>query len=144
MKKIIIGADHAGYYLLQQVKDFLKRNGKDFEEIGSKNPEMPDDYPEIAKKVTKKVIRQKTTGILICGSGIGMAMAANRVKGIRAAFCHDDYSAKMARHDNDANILTLRSRNFPKTKINKIVKTFLETKFSNLARHKRRIKKLDQ
>ncbi len=143
-KKIILGSDHAGYELKQFVKSYLGRNSIPYEEEGSANPEMPDDYPDTAKKLARKILKKKALGILICGSGIGMAMAANRIKGVRAAFCHDAYSAKMARHDNDANILTLRSRNFPKSKIPMIIKTFLDTEFSGLQRHKRRILKLDK
>ena len=117
------------------------------EDVGSFSDKKPDDYPDFAKIVAKDVVKDKTgkvKGILICGSGTGMAMAANKVKGVRAAMVYDNYSAKMARHDNDANIACLRGRGFSKEKSLSITKVFLKTKFSKIPRHKRRIAKLNR
>lgn len=143
MKKIIIGSDHAGYHVKELIKKYLEKKKIPYEDVGGKSPYCADDYPDIAKKAAKKVLKSKGLGILVCGTGTGMAIAANKVKGIRAAFCFDSYSSKMARQDNNANILALRERKFPKKKIIPIVAEFLKNDFSGIARHKRRIKKLE-
>ena len=141
--KIIIGSDHAGVNLKQKIKSLLMTENIIFEDVGTVSSNEPVDYPVIAKKVANLVKKdEKTKGILICGSGTGMSIAANRVKGIRAAMCYDKYSAKMSREHNDSNILCLRSRYFPFEKSKEIVKTWLDTKFSKLKRHKDRIAQL--
>ena len=136
--KIIIGSDHAGYDLKERIKKYLDRKKISYEDCGTNSKESVD-YPIYAKKVANLVVKNKKLGILICGSGTGMVIAANKVKGARAAIAYDNYSAKMARFDNNANILTLRGRFVTYEKQLKIVKTFLETKFSGKARHKKRI-----
>jgi len=143
MVNIYIASDHAGFKIKKKIIKIISQLGYEIEDLGPEN-EDPVDYPDYAKKVTTKVSKYKNSfGILICGSGTGMAIAANKIKGIRAAFCYDIYSAKMARYDNNANILTLRARNFLSFKYKPIVKTFLETRFSGIERHKRRINKLE-
>ena len=142
MKKIFIGSDHAGFLAKEYIKKILEKENIRYEDCGTFN-ENPVDYPDIAKKVTKEVLENKNSfGILICGSGAGMQIAANKINGIRAVFCYDKYSAMMARKDNNANILTLRGREFSKPKYKDIILTFLNTKFSRFVRHKRRIEKL--
>jgi len=141
--KIIIGADHAGYYVKKLILKYFEKQKIPYDDIGGYNPDSSDDYPDIAKKLSRKVVKQKTKGILICGAGIGMAMAANKVKGARAGLCFDVYSAKMSREHNDANVLALRARKFPQKKILPIVRAWLNTPFSNKPRHKRRIKKIE-
>ena len=104
-----------------------------------------DDYPDYAFKVAKAVAKHKgSKGILVCGTGIGMGIAANKVRGIRAAMAYDLYSAKMSRLHNDSNILELRGRKFPYKKNEQIVMAWLKTPFSGGARHKRRIAKLNR
>ena len=142
--KIILGSDHAGYKVKEKIKKLLGKYKIEYEDIGT-NSEKPVDYPAYAKKAAKKVAKNKDRmAILVCGTGTGMTIAANKIKGIRAVAAYDEYSAKMSRKDNDANVLGLRGRNFPYTKIEKIVKMWLQTPFSGNKRHKRRISKLDK
>lgn len=143
-KKIIyLASDHAGFEAKEEIKKLLEKLEYSYEDLGPQSDKKPVDYPDFAKEVAKKVVKNNQFGILICGSGTGMQIAANKIKGARAAFSYDKYSAEMARKDNDANILTLRSREFNHRKYKEIIQIFLETKFSNLARHKRRIDKLN-
>jgi ribose 5-phosphate isomerase B len=134
-----IAADHRGYGL----KEHLKEKSP-LIDLGTFTCEKKADYPDYAKKLSKYVLKEKSKGILICGTGIGMSIAANRIKGIRAALCHTTTDAAITRLHNDANVLVL-SGDFTKPKdAEKIVEVFFETKFSNEDRHKRRIKKLDK
>lgn len=149
MKKVYIGNDHAGVDGKKLIISILKKLKVDYEDLGSNDRKAPDDYPDFAKKVAKKVASDNAKGkdsfgILLCGTGSGMVMAANKVKGIRAAFSYDEYSSKMARLDNDANVLCLRNREFDLRRYNKIIKTFLKTEFSGIERHKRRVKKINR
>jgi len=139
--KIIIGSDHAGFKLKEDIKSYLK--GHDIEDLGTFSEESVD-YPSIGKKVAEKVVKTNSTGILICGSGIGMCMVANKIKGIRAALCYDEYTTKVAREHNNANILCLGSRTKSAKDYKKIIKTFLTTDFSKEERHKRRVKEMDE
>lgn len=139
--KIYLGADHAGFLLKEKIKSHLDNQGVKFVDLSLVHEE-DDDYPDIAQRLAKHVVKEKAKGILFCGSGVGVCMAANKVKGARAVQGYDSYSTKMARQDEDANILCLRSRKFSSRKNKKLVSIFLTTRFSNLARHKRRIKKL--
>ncbi|MBW2968901.1 ribose 5-phosphate isomerase B [Candidatus Woesearchaeota archaeon] len=140
--KIILGADHAGYKLKEIIKKFLIKKKIEFEDTGTNSTE-PVDYPDYAKKVARKIQKNKNNrGILVCGSGTGMCIAANRFKKIRAVSAYDEYSAKMSRKDNDSNILCLRGRKFNPKKAKKLVNIWLKEKFSNKKRHKRRIRKL--
>jgi len=139
---IYIGSDHAGYRLKEFLRKYFDKKKIRYKDFGTYSEE-PVDYPDYAFKVAKAVAEdKKSKGILICGTGTGMCIAANRVKGIRAAVVYDEFSAKMSRHDNDANVLCLRGRkvnfNFQK----KLVDIWLKTKFSKEERHKRRITKL--
>ena len=141
MKKIFISSDHAGFKLKEIIKNYLKRNKLVFFDFG---PDSDDrvDYPDFAHKVAKKVkISKNNVGILVCGSGIGMSIAANRHKNIRAAQCFDVKSTKLSRLHNDANIITLGSRLLTKKNALKMVGTFLKTKFEG-GRHLKRIKKI--
>ncbi|MFH1236958.1 MAG: ribose 5-phosphate isomerase B [Candidatus Aenigmatarchaeota archaeon] len=139
--KVAIGSDHAGFELKEKLKEFLQANGYHFEDFGT-NSEESADYPEYAKKVSEAVISGFEFGILICGSGIGMSIAANKFPGIRAAFCMNHALAVASREHNNANILTLAARFTTDIEAKKIVKAFLETKFSNEERHIKRLKKL--
>jgi ribose 5-phosphate isomerase B len=140
--RVIIASDHAGLRLKEKVKKYLARKKIEYEDLGTKSFKSVD-YPDYALKVAEKVAKNKNTrGILVCGTGTGMTIAANKVKGIRAVAAYDAYSAKMSRIDNDTNVLGLRGRFFPLEKIKKIITVWLDTPFSGEKRHKRRIKKI--
>jgi len=140
MEKIIIGCDHGGFELKEAVKKFLKEGYEDI------TPELDkeDDYPDIALEVANKVAGTNALGIIICGTGIGVSITANKVKGIRAALCHNEFTAQMAREHNNANVLCMGGRVLEEAEALKIVKKFLETKFSTEERHNRRVKKMDE
>jgi ribose 5-phosphate isomerase B len=140
--KVFLGADHRGFWLKEKIKKFLKKEKIPFEDLGNFHFDPKDDYPDFAEKVAKKVARERGRGILICGSGEGMAIVANKIKGIRAATVLKPQQAKLLREKNDINILALSADWMRKNLAEKIVKTFLETKFSKLKRHQRRIKKI--
>ncbi len=140
--KVILASDHAGLRLKEKVKKYLARKKIEYEDLGTESFKSVD-YPDYAIKVAEKVAKNKNTrGILVCGTGTGMTIAANKVKGIRAVAAYDAYSAKMSRIDNDTNVLGLRGRFFPFEKIKKIITVWLDTPFSGEKRHKRRIKKI--
>ena len=142
--KVILASDHAGFRLKEKVKAYLKRKKIEFEDLGADSTKSVD-YPDFAFKVAREVAKNKDyRGILICGTGTGMVIAANKVKGIRAVAAYDTYSAKMSRVDNDSNVLALRGRFFPFEKIKKFISVWLRTPFSNDPRHKRRLKKIAQ
>ena len=138
--KISIGSDHAGYILKDFIVDYLKQNQHTITDFGCNSAESVD-YPDYAHKVCVDFIHKKSNyGILICGTGIGMSMAANKVAGVRAALCKDVYSAEMTRKHNNANILCLGARNTDPNIITEIVYTFLNTDFEG-GRHETRVKK---
>ncbi len=140
--RVILASDHAGLRLKEKVKKYLARKKIEYEDLGT-NSFKSVDYPDYALKVAEKVSKNKNTrGILVCGTGTGMTIAANKVKGIRAVAAYDAYSAKMSRIDNDTNVLGLRGRFFPFEKMKKIITVWLDTPFSGEKRHKRRIKKI--
>ena len=139
---IYLGADHAGFELKEKIKKFLNKKKINYEDLTPKFKEG-DDYPEIAFKIGEKVSRDRGNGILFCGSGNGMAIAANKVKGIRAVEAYDRISAKLSREDNDSNILVLGSWFIKEGNAEEIVLKWLNIRFSGLERHKRRIKKIE-
>ena len=141
MKKIFIASDHAGYDLKEKIISKFSKKNK-FYDIGTKNSKKSVNYPVYAHKLCKKVIKNsKNVGILVCGSGIGMSMAANRHKKIRAAVCYSVKNAKLSRLHNNANIITLGSRLIKKNLAFKCIETFLKTEFEG-GRHIKRIKKI--
>ena len=141
MKKIFISSDHAGFKLKEAIKIFLNKKRYRFTDLGPKNDDKVD-YPDYAHKVAKKVkINKNHVGILVCGSGMGMNIAANRHKNIRAAQCFNLKSTKLSRLHNDANIITLGSRLLSKKNVMSLVNIFLNTKFEG-GRHTKRIKKI--
>jgi ribose 5-phosphate isomerase B len=145
--KIFIGSDHAGFALKEKIKEYLSNRSIKYEDLGAKKYKKSDDYPDYAFKVAEKVAKSKdknVRGILICGTGTGMTIAANKIPGIRAAAAYDNYSAKMSRLHNNANILGLRGRAFPFGKIKKIIDVWLNTEFSSEERHKRRLRKIEK
>jgi len=141
LKKIFISSDHAGFKLKETIKDYLRNKKVKFEDLGPKD-DSSVDYPDYAHKVAKKVKSSKSNvGILVCGSGTGMNIAANKHKNIRAAQCFNLKSTKLSRLHNDANIITLGSRLITKKNALKFVSVFLNTKFDG-GRHLRRVKKI--
>ena len=141
---IAIGCDHGGYYLKQDIIDLLEKNGYEYKDYGTYSDESCD-YPVYAKKVAHAVADGECEkGILICGTGIGVCITANKVKGIRAALVHDCFSAKATREHNDANIVTMGARVIGPGLATEIVRIFLETPFSNDERHIRRIKQIEE
>ena len=141
MKKTFIASDHAGYNLKKEIiKKFSKK--LKFEDLGSNNSNKSVDYSDYAHKLCRKVIKNKSNiGILVCGSGMGMAMAANKHKKIRAALCYSVKNAKLSRLHNDANIITLGSRFINKRLAFNCIKFFLNTNFEG-GRHKKRVNKI--
>ncbi len=141
MKKIFISSDHAGYKLKETIKSYLLKKKLIFQDLGP-NSESKVDYPDYAHKVAKKVKSNKNhVGILICGSGMGMSITANRHRNIRAAQCFNLKSTKLSRLHNDANIITLGSRLLSKKNVLSYINVFLNTKFEG-GRHSKRIKKI--
>ena len=142
MKKIYLGADHAGFALKEKIKKWLTQKKISFVDLGDTTLKPKDDYPDYAVKVAKKVVKSKSKGILICGSGQGVCIVANKIKGIRAALAEHIKDAYLARKDDDCNVLCLQGRGTNFNKVQKIVQTFLETNFSTISRYKRRINKI--
>ena len=141
MKKIFISSDHAGFKLKETIKVYLKNKKIKFEDLGP-NDDSSVDYPDYAHKVARKVkLNKGNIGILVCGSGTGMNIAANKHKNIRAAQCFNTKSTKLSRLHNDANIITLGSRLISKKNALKFVSIFLNTDFDG-GRHLKRVKKI--
>lgn len=141
---IALGNDQAGYGLKQEVIKYLEEKNLPYKDFGSYSEDSVD-YPVYAKKVAHAVADGECEkGILICGTGIGISIAANKVKGIRAALCHDTFSAQATREHNDANILAMGARVIGPGLALKIVETFLNTEFSGAERHARRISMLEE
>jgi len=142
--KIAVGSDHGGYQLKEDLKKYLKEQNIEYIDFGC-DSERSVDYPDIGFKVALEVKKGKyDRGILICGSGIGMSIVANKVKGIRAALCHNEFTARYARKHNDANILALGGRVLGSGLAKEIVKVWLETEFNQGERHVNRLNKIKQ
>ncbi len=141
--KVAIGSDHGGFSLKEDIKAYLTELGYEYEDFGVHTTDSVD-YPDIAAPVARAIVEGKfERGILICGTGIGIGIAANKVAGIRAALCHDTFSARASREHNNANILTLGERVIGPGLAKDIVKIWLETDFSG-GRHERRVEKISQ
>ncbi|MCS7224286.1 MAG: ribose 5-phosphate isomerase B [Armatimonadetes bacterium] len=139
---VVLGSDHAGFGLKERIKERLSQKGIRWTDLGTHHPE-PCDYPDTAYLVATAVGNTPSAvGILLCGTGIGSAIAANKVPGIRCALCWNEFTAKMARSHNDANILALGARVIGEELAWAIVETFLSTPFSGEERHRRRIEKI--
>ncbi len=142
MSFIYVGADHRGFELKKKVVEFLRELEYEVKDLGSTIYNKDDDYNEISVELAGKVVRENTKGVLLCGSGIGVSIMANKVDGVRAALCTSEKQARLAREDSDANILCL-STDLVGEEINlEIMKTFLETVFSSEERFIRRINKI--
>lgn len=143
MHMIAIGSDHGGYELKQEIIRYFEENHIEYKDFGCDSL-ASCDYPNYGKQVAQAVVEGTCEkGIVICGTGIGISIAANKVKGIRAALCHDCFSAEATRAHNDANVLALGGRVVGPGLAIKIVETFLNTEFSKEERHTRRINQLE-
>ena len=140
IKKLYIASDHAGYPLKKLIiKEFLSKKRINFQDLGT-NSEKSVDYPNFAKKLCKN-INKSSMGILICGSGIGVSICANRHKHIRASLCHNVNSARMTRKHNDSNVICLQGRPFVKKRIFAMLNAYFDTEFEE-GRHTRRVEQL--
>ena len=140
--KIAIASDHAGYQLKEEIKKVLESFAVAYQHLGPQNTESVD-YPDYAKQVARAV-QKGNRGILCCGTGIGMSIAANKFKGVRAALCHDSLTAQMSREHNDSNILIMGGRVVQNPdEVVSIVKTWLDTQFQG-GRHQRRLEKIKE
>tara|TARA_A100001037_G_C14821865_1_gene488058 strand:- start:250 stop:687 length:438 start_codon:yes stop_codon:yes gene_type:complete len=140
-KKICISSDHAGYNLKEYIKSYFINKEIPLIDLGPHKTNSVD-YPDYAKKIAKRVASKRSDiGILVCGSGTGMAISANKTKGIRAAVCYNAKSTRLSREHNNANIIALGSRLIKKDEAMKLIKVFLKTKFEG-GRHLRRVKKI--
>jgi ribose 5-phosphate isomerase B len=141
LKKVSLSSDHAGFKLKESIKKFLIKKKIKVIDLGPKNKDSVD-YPDYAKKVARNIIAKKSDmGILVCGSGTGMAMSANKFKKIRAAVCYNKASTRLSRQHNNANIMALGARLTKKSDVMKLVNIFLNTKFEG-GRHFRRVNKV--
>ena len=144
--RVVLGSDHGGFELKEKIIVYVTKLGYQYVDVGCHSPD-PADYPSFAKKLCIKVmvenLKDNTVGILFCGTGLGMSMAANRFGGIRAALCTNELMAKMAKEHNNANILVLGGRVIGDELAKSIVRVFLKTKFTEEERHQRRIDNIE-
>ena len=141
--RIAIGADHAGYPLNERIIDELRQAGHELTDFGTHDGSVADDYPDYAKQIGEAVQNGAVEiGILVCGSGVGAAVAANKLRGIRAALCGDTYSAHQSREHDDCNVLCLGSRVTGVELALDIVRSFVAAKFTGEERHRRRLAKV--
>lgn len=145
VNKIYLGADHAGFELKNEIENYLEKKDYEIIDLGAHTFDKDDDYTDFAVKVARSVASARgSKGLLFCGSGQGMAIAANKVKGIRAVTAESVAEAKMTRTHNDANVLCLSGWNLSTSESVKIINAFLNTKFSKASRHVRRIHKISR
>ncbi|HEU4796086.1 MAG TPA: ribose 5-phosphate isomerase B, partial [Pyrinomonadaceae bacterium] len=141
--KIAVGADHAGSPLNERVIEELRQAGHELIDFGTHDGSIPDDYPDYAKLVGEAVqTNAAEIGILVCGSGVGAAVAANKLRGVRAALCGDTYSAHQSREHDDCNVLCLGARVTGAELALEIVRSFVAAKFTGEERHRRRLEKI--
>ena len=141
--KIVVGSDHGGYELKNQVIEHLKARGIEVEDLGCYSTDSVD-YPEYGQKVAKAVAAgQADKGVVCCGTGIGISIAANKVKGIRCALPYDDFTAEMCKRHNDANVVSFGGRTLPPEKVMHLIDIWLDTEFEG-GRHERRVNMLNE
>jgi len=142
--RIAVGADHGGYRLKIQIVEFLKKLGHEVNDRGT-HSEEPADYPDYARAVSQEILlKQADRAVLICGSGVGACIAANKFPGMRAAICHDTFSAHQGVEDDNVNILCLGARVVGDELAKDIVKVWLSASFSGAERHRRRLSKVEE
>ncbi len=139
---IYLGADHAGFHLKEEIKKYLEELGYKYEDLGNQEMDPQDDYPDFALKVANKAVETKEKGILVCSTGLGMCLAANKVKGARGVVVWDEFTAIQSREHNNANILCLAGKVLDLETAKKIVRVWMETEFSEEERHVRRLEKI--
>jgi len=140
--KIAIGADHGGFYLKQELSAFLRKQGHTVLDVGAYD-DRPSDYPDFAQAVAEKIMGKKAVrGILVCGSGVGACIAANKIPGIRASVSHDTFSAHQGVEDDAMNVLCLGARIIGPRLAEEVVAAFLNARFSNAERHRKRLQKV--
>lgn len=140
--KIAVGADHAGFELKEELKKELEKGGHEVIDYGT-HSEEPCDYPDFAIAVGEAIRDKKAeAGIVVCGSGVGASVAVNKVPGVRAGLCHDTFSARQGREDDDTNVLCLGARVIGSSLAKEVVHAFVNAKFSGLERHVRRLNKV--
>jgi RpiB/LacA/LacB family sugar-phosphate isomerase len=140
--KIVVGSDHAGFELKEQVAAFVRELGHEVIDVGTDNGTDPVDYPDYAESVCKAIMNhQAERGILICGSGVGASVAANKLPGISAGLCHDTYAAHQGVEHDDMNVLVMGGRIIGPELARELVKAYLSAHFTNEARHRRRLEK---
>lgn len=147
--KVYLGADHAGYHLKEKLEAHLVKEGYDVEDVGATALDPADDYPQFAFAATTKVLGSEdpdARAVLLCGGGQGMAIAANRIRGIRAVVVWDETEARMSRNDNNSNVLALPARVLEKDEVHAftIVDIWLKTAFSKAERHARRLREIEE
>ncbi|MEW6611027.1 MAG: RpiB/LacA/LacB family sugar-phosphate isomerase [Patescibacteria group bacterium] len=142
IRTILVGADHRGWQMKEDLKRSLSEWGYLVFDVGTRAYEGEDDYPDIAYAAALKVVQENSQGILICGSGVGMAVVANKVPGIRAALCASPEQAAAARHDDDANVLVLAADFLTAAQARRIAKVWLETEFVPKEKYVRRLRKI--
>ena len=141
--KIALGSDHAGFEIKEVIKSFLTSSNIDFVDLGAYEFDALDDYPDFAKNVGYSIRNgEAQKGIIICGSGVGASITANKIKGVRAGLCHDGYSAHQGVEHDDMNVLCIGSRIIGIELIKEIIISFINAKFSAEERHSRRLQKL--
>jgi RpiB/LacA/LacB family sugar-phosphate isomerase len=140
--KIVVGSDHAGFELKEQVAAFVRELGHEVIDVGTDNGTDAVDYPDYAESVCKAIMNnQAERGILICGSGVGASVAANKLPGISAGLCHDTYAAHQGVEHDDMNVLVLGGRIIGPELARELVKAYLSAQFTNEERHRRRLEK---
>lgn len=138
---IILASDHAGYEMKEKIKDYLSKNNYELEDLGTDSKESVD-YPKYAFELGNSIVGTNNLGILVCGTGIGMSIACNKVKGIRCAKISDELEAQLCKEHNNANVIALSSR-LDEELVYKIITKYIETPFSNEERHIRRLKQIE-
>ncbi len=142
--RIAIGADHAGFTMKEELAAQIRKLGHDVLDLGAYKADPSDDYPDFAEAVGRAIIEGKAErGVLICGSGVGVSVAANKIPGIRAAVCHDAYSAHQGVEHDNMNVLVLGSRIIGSELARELVRSYLAAQFSGEERHRRRLAKVD-
>ncbi|MFH1399543.1 MAG: RpiB/LacA/LacB family sugar-phosphate isomerase [Candidatus Woesearchaeota archaeon] len=142
VKKIVIGADHGGYRLKEAVKKYLDSKRIDYLDVGALKYEKDDDYPDFAVRAAQVAVRDKTLGILFCSTGIGMCIAANKIRGIRAASVTDVSGARIAKQKDDVNVLCLGAKYVSASNAKRVIGSWLSARFHG-GRHKRRVNKIE-
>ncbi len=141
--RILLGADHGGFALKQELAERLRAAGHEVRDLGAHDYDAADDYPDFALAVARAVAAgEGQRGIVVCGSGVGASVAANKVKGVRAALCHDTYSARQGVEHDDLNVLCLGGRIVGGALAREIVEAFVEAEYSGAERHQRRLQKI--